>query len=95
MSSERLQHEITATCNVNRRPHEAVVIEKAGGPLSQQHLHTAGEAFLSSQVEDRAAGCILHVHVGCGFCQHPQRLPVTLISLKERRRAGSQDLQAA
>lgn len=71
---------------MNWSPHEAVVIEETGGPLSQQHLHTAGVAFLGSQVEHRAPRSVLHVHIGCSLRQHSQRLPVTLISLREQRR---------
>lgn len=73
------------TCNMNWCPHEAVVIEETGSPLSQQHLHTASEAFLSSQVEHRASRGVLHVHVGCRLRQHTQRLPVSFISLRKQR----------
>ncbi len=72
---------------MNWGPHEAVVVEETGSPLSQQHLHAAGEAFLGSQVEHRAACSILHVHIGSSLRQHPQRLPVALVSLREQRKA--------
>lgn len=75
------------TCNMNWSPREAVVTEETGGPLRQQHLQAAGVAFLCSQVEDRTACGVLYVHIGCSFCQHTQRLPVTLISLKEQRKS--------
>lgn len=71
------------TCNMNWSPHEAVVIEETGGPLSQQHLHTAGVTFLGSQVQHRTPCSVLHVHIGRGLRQHTQRLPVALISLRE------------
>lgn len=71
---------------MNWSPHEAVVVEETGGPLSQQYLHTAGVAFLGSQVEHRTACSILHVHIGCGLRQHTQRLPVALVSLREQRK---------
>lgn len=74
------------TCNMNRSPHEAVVIEETGGSLSQEYLHAAGVAFLCSQVEHRTPRGVLHVHIGCSLCQHAQRLPVALISLREQRR---------
>lgn len=65
------------------RPHEAVVVEEAGRPLGQQHLHTAGEAFLRGQVEHGAAGSVLHVHVGRRLRQHAQCLPVAFVSLRK------------
>lgn len=86
-SSSREQH----TCNVNWSPHEAVVIEETGGPLSQQYLHTAGIPFLGSQVQHRTACSILHIHIGCSLRQHTQRLPVALISLREP--GGGRQLQ--
>lgn len=70
---------------MNWSPHEAVVIEETGGPLSQEYLHAAGVAFLGGQVEDRTAGGVLHIHIGCGLGQHVQRLPVAIISLREQR----------
>lgn len=82
-SSSGEQH----TCNMNWSPHETVVIEETGGPLSQQHLHTTGVAFLGSQVEHRTACSVLHIHIGCSLRQHTQSLPVTLISLREQRKA--------
>lgn len=72
---------------MNWSPHEAVVIQETGGPLSQQHLNTAGVAFLGSQVEHRTACSILHVHIGGSLSQHTQRLPVALISLTEHRKS--------
>ena len=72
---------------MNRSPHEAVVIEETGGPLSQQHLHTAGVAFLGGQVEHGTAGSVLHVHVSRGLGQHTQRLPVAFISLTGHKRS--------
>lgn len=72
---------------MNRSPHEAVIVEETGGPLSQQHLHAARVAFLGSQVEHGAACGVLHVHVGCSLCQHAQRLPVSLIGLESAGRS--------
>lgn len=73
------------TCDVNWCPHEAVVIQEAGRPLSQQHLHAAGEALLCGQVEHRASSGVLHVHVGRRLRQHLQGLPVASIRLASRR----------
>lgn len=75
------------TCNMNWSPHEAVVIEETGRPLSQEHLNTAGVAFLGSQVEHRTACSILHVHIGCSLSQHTQCLPMALISLRDHRKS--------
>lgn len=84
----KLRREQNRTRNMNWSPHEAVVIEETGGPLSQQHLHAAGVAFLSSQVEHGASRRVLHVHVGCGLRQHAQRLPVSLIGLASGGKGG-------
>lgn len=87
IQNNTFQFNVRYTCNVNWSPHEAVIVEETGGPLGQQHLHTASVAFLSSQVEHRSSCSVLHIHIGCSLGQHTQRLPVSLVSLTGQKEA--------